>query len=280
MQCKEFTSLLEQQGLSPLSDAAQAHLAACTACEDLVADLSSIVAAAKELPAEVDPPQRIWVSLRSQLETEGLLKEPSVVTANPSSHWSDILRAWFTPRVLATAGVGLSLGIAAFLQFHKPQSAAAPQGSTQVAKQQLPLPPEATATESGKVAASTTPVPAPRVVPTIPGAQLVATAKTRPPKPLQARPLSEATEGTSPSQKIQIADPVGGFREDGHGMSNPELDEALRANLRTVDEFIAECEAHLKKYPNDTLAREYLESAKQQKQELIGAILDSGRSDQ
>jgi hypothetical protein len=280
MQCKEFTSLLEQQGLSPLSDAAQDHLATCTACEDLVADLSSIVAAAKALPAEVDPPQRIWVSLRSQLETEGLLKQPSVVTANPSSQWSDKLRAWFTPRVLATAGVGLSLGIAAFLEFHKPQSPAAPQGSTQVAKQQLH--PEDTATESGKLPASAipAPVPAPRAVPTIPGAQLVATAKTRPPKPVQARPLSEALEGTSPSQKIQIADQVGGIGEDGHGMSNPELDEALRTNLRTVNEFIAECEAHLKKYPNDTLAREYLESAKQQKQELIGAILDSGRSDQ
>ena len=52
MQCKQFASLLEQQGLSPLPAAAQDHLAACATCQDFLADLSSIVAAAKELAAQ------------------------------------------------------------------------------------------------------------------------------------------------------------------------------------------------------------------------------------
>jgi ribosomal protein S15P/S13E len=62
--------------------------------------------------------------------------------------------------------------------------------------------------------------------------------------------------------------------------TNPALDESLRKNLRTVNEFIAECEAHLKKHPQDMLAREYLNSAYQQKAELLAAMLDSGRSEQ
>ena len=276
MQCKEFSSLLEHRGLSPLSDAAQDHLAACTACQDLLADFVSIVAVAKELPAELDPPKRIWVSLRSQLETEGLIKEPTGVT-EASSQWLNNLRAWFTPRLLATAGIGLSLAIAAFLQFQKAHAPATPAGVAQVAKQEVQ--PETAKPEASKPDVST-PLPPPRVVPTVPGAQLATATNTRPPRPVQARPLPGSGEQTSPSEKIQIANQVGGFGRGGHGMSNPELDDALHTNLNTVNEFIAECEAYLKKYPNDTLAREYLESAKQQQQELIGAILDSGRSEQ
>ena len=41
--------------------------------ENLVADLRSIVSAAHKLPAQVDPPARVWRSLRLQLEREGLL---------------------------------------------------------------------------------------------------------------------------------------------------------------------------------------------------------------
>ncbi|MGB2626738.1 MAG: hypothetical protein WAK20_08100 [Candidatus Acidiferrum sp.] len=277
MQCKEFSSLLEHQGLSPLSEAAQDHLAACAACQDFLADLGSIIAVARELPAELEPPQRIWVSLRSQLETEGLIKEPATAETRQSPRWLDRMRALFTPRLLATAGVGVSLAIAAFMQYHRPSAPAIPEIAAQIATH--PTQPGSAGPESNEARVSP-PAPAPRVTPTVPGAQLAAASKTRQPRPVIARPLSEAAGASSPSQNIQIADQVGGIGQDGHGMSNPELDEALRTNLRTVNEFIAECEARLKKYPNDTLAREYLESAKQQKQELIGAILDSGRSEQ
>jgi hypothetical protein len=41
--------------------------------ENLGADLRNIVSAAHKLPAQVDPPARVWRSLRLQLEREGLL---------------------------------------------------------------------------------------------------------------------------------------------------------------------------------------------------------------
>jgi len=59
-----------------------------------------------------------------------------------------------------------------------------------------------------------------------------------------------------------------------------EADASLRQNLRIINEVIAECQSHLKKHPNDALAREYLASAYQQKAQLVAAILDSGRSEQ
>src|SRR5450755_3731542 len=123
MQCKDFASVLEQEGLSPLPPVARDHLASCGDCQNFFADFSAIIALAHELPAEMEPPQRIWVSLRAQLEAEGLLKEPVEVTGRATSSRQDGWRAWFTPRMLATAGVGFLLAIAAFVQFQKPNTA-------------------------------------------------------------------------------------------------------------------------------------------------------------
>ncbi len=273
MQCNEFVSVLEQQGLSVLPDAAQDHLAACPACQDFLGDLSAIVVTAKELPAEVDPPQRIWVSLRAQLEAEGLCKHPVGITAEASSHWLESLRAWFSPRTLATLGVGLSLIIAAFLQFHKSPAPVTPSARLATPQVQPELP---------KLADQTL-TPPPQVASRIRPAQQPVTGKTKQLKPLQASDPSIVT--LTPSENVQYAGTAGfggpgDESPNGHLVSNPELDESMRTNLRTVNEFIAECEAHLKKHPHDTLAREYLQSAIQQRQELIDAILDSGRSEQ
>jgi hypothetical protein len=63
------------------------------------------------------------------------------------------------------------------------------------------------------------------------------------------------------------------------GNGNAQVDASLRQNLRTLKEFIAECEQHLRKHPEDELAREYLNIAYQQKADLLAAIMDSGRSE-
>ena len=60
---------------------------------------------------------------------------------------------------------------------------------------------------------------------------------------------------------------------------NATVDAALRQNLRTLNEFILECETRLKRNPQDQLTREYLSMAYQQKAELLNAMLDSGRSE-
>jgi len=53
----------------------------------------------------------------------------------------------------------------------------------------------------------------------------------------------------------------------------------MRANLRTLNEFIAECKDRLAENPQDQLTREYLNVAYQQKAELLSAMMDSGRSE-
>jgi hypothetical protein len=274
MQCKEFVFVLEQEDLSSLPDAAQAHLAACADCQSLLADFSSIVAAAKHLPAEVDPPQRVWVNLRSQLEAEGLIKEPSVVLPQTSTTWQQNVRAWFSVRALTAAGVGVALAFAAFLQLHRP--VAISNLAVPVAQKQLQ--PEV-----------------PREVPKETPAQVVL-QQVKPPVSLPIQPRQTSSPALavqvetpalapSPSEDVYFARSAALNQAENDVptsrlAANPALDEALRKNLKTVNAFIAECEAHLKKHPQDTLAREYLNSAYQQKAELLAAMLDSGRSEQ
>ena len=116
MRCEEVEIVLEQEGLEPLPEAARVHLAQCRECQNFLADLTSIVDAAGKLPPEIAPPERVWVSLRAQLEAEGLLKTPGELPAVDKAPWWQSLSGLFRSRVLATASVGLLIVVAAVYQ--------------------------------------------------------------------------------------------------------------------------------------------------------------------
>ncbi len=88
MLCKDVEFVVEQEGLAPLPEAAQAHVATCSHCQGFVADLAAVVPAHGER----------------------------------SSGWhgfSDLFRS----RALATATVGLLIIAAGALQLRKPPDA-------------------------------------------------------------------------------------------------------------------------------------------------------------
>ncbi len=232
MQCKDIELVLEQEGLEPLPQEARAHLAECRDCRNYVADLISLVDAANKLPAEATPPDRVWISLRAQLEAEGIIRTPEdVIPAEPVSWWQSI-HAYFSNRVLATAMVGILIVAAAVFQIRSDKSVP-------------PAPPVTTAATE----------PAPRT-PEIPATQ----------------PTGEFA-GTA--QALNDQEPV------ATGMilaSRSPVDASLRDNLKKVNEFIADCERHLKDNPQDELTREYLSAAYQQKAELLSAMIERGRS--
>lgn len=118
MQCRDVEVVLEQEGLAPLTEEARVHLAGCTNCRYLLADLSRIVTAAHEFPAEVEPPERIWISLRAQLEAEGIIHVPVTETSSP---WWQSLVELFRSRSFATAAVGLALLVSALYQLQGPR---------------------------------------------------------------------------------------------------------------------------------------------------------------
>jgi hypothetical protein len=116
MLCKEVEVVLEQEGWTPVPEAARAHLAECGSCQSLVEDLTEIVATAHLLPAEVEPPARLWNSLRAQLEREGIIKTP----AAERSPWWQGFADLFRSRMIASAAVGLLIAAGIAVQVRQP----------------------------------------------------------------------------------------------------------------------------------------------------------------
>ncbi len=111
MQCEQFEQILEQQDVSALPKPALAHMEGCEACRALSADFAAIHEMAFDLGAEgIAPAERVWVSLRNQLEAEGLIHDspPSVREAIPAKP------GWWTAfQRPAVAGAFLAVTLAA-----------------------------------------------------------------------------------------------------------------------------------------------------------------------
>src|SRR5205807_1426892 len=192
MQCRDVEEVVGQEGLAPLPQAVREHVAGCRHCQGYIADLETIVSAAHELPAEVEPPSRVWVALRTQLELEGIIKEPAAASAgSPASWWGDFVQL-FRGRALATLTVGALIAAAAILQVRQP-----------VNDRQSPPPPP-------------------------PGIQAM---------------LEQLNQQEADVRNMRLT-----------STSSP-VDVALQQNLKEIDDFIADCESHLKDTPQDELAR-------------------------
>lgn len=237
MQCKDIELVLEQEGLEPLPAEARTHLAECRECRSYVADLTSLVDAARKLPSEIAPPDRVWVSLRAQLEAEGIIRTPAdAVPTERVPFWQSI-GDFFRNRALATAMVGILIVAATVFQVRRDSSVRV-VAPVQAAKTELAPPIQ-------KTPAAKAPAP--------PASPVFASA---------ARALDDQ-EPVATGMILASTSPV---------------DVSLRDNLKKVDEFIADCERHLKEQPGDELTREYLSSAYEQKAELLSAMIERGRS--
>jgi hypothetical protein len=124
MQCKDVEIFVEQEGLAPLSEAVNSHLAGCRECRNYIADVTSIVDVARKMPSEIAPPDRIWISLRAQLELEGFIREPVFAPPFERASWWAGVGDLFRSRVLATATVGLLIVAATVLQIRNDNGAA------------------------------------------------------------------------------------------------------------------------------------------------------------
>jgi len=119
MQCTDFEQVIEESGLAQLSDAARAHAAGCPSCTALASDLLDIVAAAGQIPAEVNPPARVWVALRAQLEAEGIIRPLPIVIPAESAPWWKGFSQPIRGRILATVGVAALVLVAGVYQMRR-----------------------------------------------------------------------------------------------------------------------------------------------------------------
>jgi len=133
MQCKDVAQVIEQDGCSPLPKAARGHVASCSACSSLIADFERIVAIAHEIPAEVEPPAAVWVSLRAQLETQKIIRGPATIVAVESSPWWQGFGQLIRGRMLATAAVAALVLAVGYVQMtRRPSVSPLPDTATVV----------------------------------------------------------------------------------------------------------------------------------------------------
>jgi hypothetical protein len=113
MQCKDVAEIIEQEGFSPLPSVTRDHVADCVACSSLIADFERIVATAKELPSEVEPPSRVWVALRAQLEAEKIIREERIAVPAEKAPWWRGFGELIRGRALAVSAIAAVLICAA-----------------------------------------------------------------------------------------------------------------------------------------------------------------------
>lgn len=231
MQCREIEAVLENEGFSPLPESVRAHAASCTVCSNLIADFSAILSVAETLPAEVEPPTRVWVALRNQLEAEGIIKSSVEVAPAPKTSWLQNLAHILRGRALAAAAVGLVIVVAGVLQIRQSGNSGQPS----------PLADKSIETPLSPIVAN--------------------------------EPL-----GPTGQTLRQVEETVPMVQQAGTLANQNVVDDSLRQNLKSLNQFIEDCRRRLKEDPNDELAREYLSVAYQQKAELLSAMLDRGRS--
>src|SRR3974390_909886 len=130
MECKDIEAVLEQEGLSPLPVEAREHLSACEACRELLADLSAIAVAARRIPAEENPPDRIWVSRREKLEGEEIIGEPKIVMERAAEPWWHGFAQLMRPRVLGMVGAGILVVAGGVYFFNHPAANGRPAEAT------------------------------------------------------------------------------------------------------------------------------------------------------
>ena len=203
MQCQQFLEHAEQWMEGERHADAAAHLEACPRCRGLMADLGTIRDTAGEFENEVEPPPRLWASIRSQLESEGIIRSPG---------WAERLAGFFPLQLrpaLAAAYVAALLVAAVFVGYQ-----AGNRFGTPVAL--MPPAPPALAEGAAQTA--------------------LASLHTH----------------------------------------NPDVIRSYRESLETIDNTILECEKMVRSDPQNTLAREYLNGAYQQKAELLAAITERG----
>jgi hypothetical protein len=121
MKCSGFRRQLEGWMEGERSADAGAHVRECANCRALVADLDAIEQNAHTWGAEeLVPPERVWVSLRTQLESEGIIHDwaPGEAAAKPA----EARGGWFAgifdamPRpVLAGAYLAALIGVSVAL---------------------------------------------------------------------------------------------------------------------------------------------------------------------
>jgi hypothetical protein len=111
--CNEFLNQLDAWMEGERHPDARAHARDCAGCRSVANDLGAICETARTFAtAEVEPPARVWIALRMQLEREGLIRRPRRGWIDSPARWLDGISEALPRPAFATACLAALIAVA------------------------------------------------------------------------------------------------------------------------------------------------------------------------
>ena len=246
MKCDEVQRVLPEMLEAGQNGEFLAHVESCPACAELVSDLKMISAAAAQLAESEEPAPRVWVRIAAELRSEGLIREPESQPAGPVLV-PEARRRW-DARWLVPVAAAL-VAVTTYVVNHRP--------APPVANQQPPL---------------TTPIAknAPDSSVQVKNQKPAEEAAKQRPSTVPA-PAGEEQDFSAPMATVSTDDQQ--FLDQVSGRS-PTMKATYESQLRSVNSYIRDAEAYVKRNPADEDARRHLMHAYEQKAMLYQMALD------
>lgn len=237
----------------------EAHLASCVRCTALVRDLEQIRASASSLP-ELAPSRDLWEDIASRIEAPVV---PFAARSAPNAarrfdRWRNAAIA--AALVAVTAGVTYTLTVARGTA--RPGTSASVAASTPT----TPASPVASAPANGDTTARRT-IPAAQDLAAAPGASPSGTpTDDRSPSRAARQQVSNATPEVTYSREI---DHLRSIFTRNRAQLDPRTAAIIEANLKVIDDAIAQSKAALAQDPASRFLNDQLNTALGKKLELL-----------
>jgi hypothetical protein len=275
--CRQFDAQLQGYFEGEHRLAVTAHAAACEYCGAVLADLLALRDAAGSLGSE-EPPGGLWASVRAKLIDEGIIRWPSEACRRFDAQLQSYLEGEDRPELCAHASecdyCGAVLGDLLLLRTAAAELKPEDPPARIWANVRTALAQEGVIGPRGNSARSWLwwlwrPIPAAAV------ASLLLLAFVS----LRSRTNSHrnASYAFDPGVESTVSEMERAFRAQSTTL-DPRIKLAYDKSLATLNGEIRDCQASLAQQPDDSLTREYLTSAYNEKAEVLASALELGEA--
>ena len=274
-ECRQFDAQLEGYFEGDQLPAVTAHAAACDYCSAVLADLLALQSAAGTLESE-EPPSRLWSSLKVRLIEEGIIRWPSEACRRFDAQLQSYLEGEHRPELQVHASdceycgavlADLLLLRTAGSELEPEQPPARMWANVRAALLQEGLIRPARSRGWTWAQWLWRPIPAAALATVLALAVVFFHSRTRPhPNPSLQAIGNVQTTVTEMERAFHVQSAT----------LDPRIRLAYDKGLATLDGEIGDCEAALARQPDDSLTREYLASAYNEKAEVLASALELG----
>jgi len=282
--CRQFDAQLEDYLEGDHQPAVTAHAAACEYCGAVLADLLAAQRAAGGLELE-EPPTGLWARLKVRLVEEGIVQWPGEACRRFDSQLPSYLEGGDVPEIPAHAAACEYCGaVLADLILVRTATGELEESEEPPARMWANV--RAALQQEGLIRPVQNwsrawaqwlwnPIPAAVLATLLVLALVSVRSRTNSPSNLPPKAIAAVT--VDPTVEATVAEMERTFHLQSATL-DPSIKLAYDKGLASLDSEIRECQASLAVQPDDSLTREYLASAYNEKAEVLASALELGEN--